>query len=132
MPKRRRQIRTDELTPEQRDELLDDVWPWLVPESSVFESEAVRRKAWEAHREELLAEYIAENPGRRPFAWWHYTAPDGYGRNRPVRTVSDLPDRWVGYSPEVANLDRLGELTDEEIEALRERGPMWGGRSQTD
>src|SRR5262245_17338425 len=26
--------------------------------------------AWEIHRDTILEEFIAEHPGRRPFAWW--------------------------------------------------------------
>jgi hypothetical protein len=35
---------------------------------------------WEANRAEILAEYIADNPGSRPSLWWTYDAleePDG-------------------------------------------------------
>jgi hypothetical protein len=30
---------------------------------------------WETHRDEVLAQYIADNPGSRPSLWWHYDAP---------------------------------------------------------
>ncbi|MDX6640630.1 MAG: hypothetical protein QOF12_1641 [Solirubrobacteraceae bacterium] len=36
---------------------------------SAFASESERRRAWERHREELVA---LEPPGSRPWAWWHY------------------------------------------------------------
>lgn len=36
---------------------------------SAFADERERRRAWERHRDELLA---LEPPGGRPWAWWFY------------------------------------------------------------
>lgn len=36
---------------------------------------AAVRSAWEAVRDELLADWIRERPGRRPWGWWRYDAP---------------------------------------------------------
>jgi len=36
----------------------------------------VKLKAiWNSHREELMPEFIEENPGKRPWAWWRFDAP---------------------------------------------------------
>jgi len=34
------------------------------------------RKTWRAIRDEILPEWIRQNPGKRPFAWWIYDAPE--------------------------------------------------------
>jgi len=34
------------------------------------------RKAWDNLRDELLPAFIAQNPGRRPFAFWKFDAPE--------------------------------------------------------
>ncbi|WP_339857950.1 hypothetical protein [Pseudohongiella acticola] len=36
-----------------------------------------RMKAdWQRHKRELMAEWIADNPGTRPFAWWQFEASE--------------------------------------------------------
>jgi hypothetical protein len=37
---------------------------------------AVARACWEAVRDELLSEWIAEYPGTRPWAFWEFDAPE--------------------------------------------------------
>jgi hypothetical protein len=49
------------------------------------------RLAWEIHGEDVLADFIAEHPGRRPFAWWLFD----HGKERPI--VAD----WPTWTPEV-------------------------------
>ena len=34
------------------------------------------REAWITLRDELLPQWIAENPGTRPYAWWQFDAPE--------------------------------------------------------
>ena len=34
------------------------------------------RECWQKHREVLLAEWIEDNPGTRPWAWWRFDAPE--------------------------------------------------------
>ena len=34
------------------------------------------RTAWQALRDELLADWIAEHPGTRPAAWWLFDSPE--------------------------------------------------------
>ena len=35
------------------------------------------RDLWAQHGAELLARWVAEHPGTRPWAWWCYSAPEG-------------------------------------------------------
>ncbi len=63
------------------------------------------REDWETHREEMLAKWIAEHPGSRPFAWWLFDAParretsDGsvHPFDRPTRR--ELCDEWHAQHP---------------------------------
>lgn len=34
------------------------------------------RAVWEDHGREFLEKYVAQHPGRRPFAWWRFEAPE--------------------------------------------------------
>jgi len=34
-----------------------------------------RLRLWRQHRAALLAEFVDEHPGRRPWAWWAFDAP---------------------------------------------------------
>jgi hypothetical protein len=52
-------------------------WPADDPE--------IWREAWEAHGPDLLEEYIAKSPGRRPWPWWVFT----HGQERPI--VNPVP-----------------------------------------
>ena len=38
--------------------------------------------AWRQHRGALLAEWIAEHPGSRPYSWWMHDAPRGAARQK--------------------------------------------------
>ena len=61
---------------------------------------------WDALRDEVVADWIAEHPGTRPARWWGYDAPD----DPPV------------FESEAAYLDRLGLLTEGERDYLDEHG----------
>jgi len=80
-PRRRRvdKRRSQELTLDQMFELT------IGPRgASVFASDADRRAAWEAHRDELLAIWEAE--AVRPWAFWRYEPglpPELRERDRP-------------------------------------------------
>jgi len=39
-------------------------------------TDAELREAWRSWRGDLLADWIAERPGTRPWAWWRYDAPE--------------------------------------------------------
>ncbi len=79
------------------------------------------RAEWEQLRDELLPEFIAKNPGHRPWAWWRFSAPTPH--NRPlhiefqvggVRKRNRLPLGGECRS----YLEEHGLLTNEEREAL--------------
>lgn len=89
-------------------EALPDVWGDWGP----FEGEEEARVYWRAHGERLTAEYRRETPGHRPWAWWRWDAPGGYGRHEPRRTVAVVDGEVV--APETLNLAACGELTDAE------------------
>ena len=102
--------------------------------------EAARRTAWFEHGDELLADYIRENPGKRPWAWWRYEAPEPRRRLGGASTSSEeaphcpdwargssfgKPRVWAGdvceenpprFESEAVYLERLGLLSDEELE----------------
>lgn len=120
MPRlKRRNYDTPALTDEQRDNLLDRGMPAVL---RIFTSEQARRRAWQASRDGLLAEYVRTNPLSRPRAWWDYDAPE------PRRVVSGPPlpegvvlscgvprchapgDPEREYETEAAYLRRLGLL----------------------
>lgn len=95
------------------------------------------REAWEQLRETILADFIAKNPGRRPWAWWEYDAPEPRRQIAPgPKPVGD--DRWFGmprcyrgvpppemYESEADYLDRLELLTDQERETLARQSSGW-------
>ena len=63
--------------------------------------------AWEALRGRLLAEWIAENPGARPYAWWAVDAPERrprIGTRRWLIPAKDVnhrtPDPWFEFIPD--------------------------------
>jgi len=45
------------------------------PFGDVVDMELVRH-CWAEHRDELLPKFVADHPGRRPWAWWQFDAPD--------------------------------------------------------
>jgi hypothetical protein len=104
--------------------------------------------AWDIHREAILAEFIARRPCRRPFAWWLCD----HRQERPIvstwatqrqieamrnenrrtmmfgflhtRTLGmDGEGRWMELQePEEEYLERLGLLSQAELDALAARG----------
>lgn len=95
---------------------------------------------WEANRDELLAEWIADYPGSRPWGWWRYDALEGrrmlagtgqpildYGREHvpswrqfaglPILRELQATDPPV-FESEPATLRRLGVLTPAELREL--------------
>lgn len=92
------------LTRSQRFNLIAKVY--LTGEGRPFESEAERRAAWEAHRDELMA---ASRPGLRPGSFWNYDRPD-------------LEARRIPHETDVQLLYRLGLLSPDEIAQLTEWG----------
>jgi hypothetical protein len=51
------------------------------------------REGWEALRDTLLPEFIAEHPGERPYAWWKFDAPEPRQRIDADQHPFDNPDR---------------------------------------
>lgn len=47
------------------------------------------REAWHQHREEILAAFVARNPGKRPFAWWLLE----HGKERPIVSGQYTPEQ---------------------------------------
>jgi hypothetical protein len=88
---------------------------------------------WAAHRDELLAEWVRDHPGSRPWGWWRWDAREPRGqlggqarrinwseewwrkefRGLPGIFVPD-PDHPPTFESEAAYLDRLGLLAAEE------------------
>jgi hypothetical protein len=102
--------------------------------------------AWEQLADVILPEFIAEHPGRRPWAWWRFDAPaprrllvkpedtgwhpmgeaTSFGRHQLFQPITghDMPYGIFPpisdmYEPEHEYLRRHRLLTPEEREALR-------------
>lgn len=71
------------------------------------------RELWHAHKAEYLPAYIAQYPGKRPYAWWQWDAPQEEGgiiprqrcggqgeAYRDVRLCYGVPSAWKWVSPE--------------------------------
>jgi hypothetical protein len=136
---RRRQVSRGEdeaLTASQR-------WELLGPsgDESHFSSEAEKRAAWEEHREELIECARDRRPGHRPKAWWSYEAarPEHLGPY-PLEPPPGEP-RWGEahgraidcheFEP-ILYLAAHGQLTDDEVKIIRERGVEAAERVGTD
>ena len=52
--------------------------------------------AWDIHAARLTAEFIRDNPGRRPFGWWLLE----HERERPLNPKFPLPDCATQYREE--------------------------------
>ena len=116
-------------------------WGWDEP------TMAEKREAWEALRDELLSAWVRDDPCTRPWAWWEFDAPerrrriDGkphpfdsparkqhgkkFGHKETEKLFFGMPnylmvedDADAEYESEADYLERLGELTDEELDAL--------------
>jgi len=106
---------------------------WYFGAVEVHDDEQLRG-LWEAYGHQLLADWILEHPGTRPWAWWKYSAPA-----EPRRRIGGIgtPRRgspfWFGkpgqfegdyvvanpptWEPEVEYLRRHGLLTPSEAGA---------------
>jgi hypothetical protein len=73
--------------------------------------EAQQRALWEQHRDRIVAEHVAENPGTRPTRWWEF----------------DAPEPWDDDESEEEYLERLGLLPSGEQERLE----CWSDRATT-
>lgn len=118
--------------------LSDDLRRDLEDGHSFFESYETKEDmaaAWAAVGEELLTAYIAQHPGRRPFAWWLFS----HGQERPLNPgwANDNIERdrsrsrfgfldtsdWVGsllpmQEDQTFYLQRMGLLTATELQLI--------------
>src|SRR5262249_49503727 len=69
------------------------------------EDEEAFAESWDIHRETIMAECIAGDPRRRPYAWWLLD----HDQERPTREREEV------------YLERLGLLSQAELEALQAR-----------
>lgn len=74
-----------------------------------LKTEADERECWEALKDEVMAEWVQENPGTRPWAWWKYEEPERRRRIDGKPHPFDNPERqrfvarWMAEYPEVAS-----------------------------
>lgn len=94
-------------------------------------SETEARAAWAACRDDILAVFERDTPGRRPYAWWRFESSEPrrrldrkerpgrgelrFGVPRFLRTSEDF---LAEYESEEAYLRRLGLLTATERRTL--------------
>lgn len=101
---------------------------------------AAMRETWIERREELLAEFIARNPGSRPWAWWIWEAPQARRRRLggTGTALAGTERTWMGtpggyqadyavtdppaYETELKFLQRHGLLSSSELRALAAGG----------
>jgi hypothetical protein len=81
-----------------------------IPDRADFEA------AWEEHGERLLAEWVEEHPGTRPFAWWLLD----HGEERPVTADGPNAAGWEAAARAEAKRHRFGFLHTDFIPALQE------------
>ena len=103
---RRSRAMRPELSQEQIDYFLTGI------DFAFFWDEPEREIDWQAAREEILADFIAEHPGRRPFFWWIADAPGPrlrVGGKGDLVPAYDHPDNWK------FGIFRKGCFMDEEL-----------------
>src|SRR5438128_2222284 len=121
----------DELTENQRTELLNGVG-YLAVGDPGFAGDVDRFiAAWREHGPALLAEFIAKCPGGRPFAWWvidHFgESPDlethkgDFARRKWMTYVFPVFQEWRRWNDPNAYLLERGLLTEAERVALAAR-----------
>ena len=101
-------------------------------EGEPFESIEDALGTWRRHRRALLAEFIMEHPGRRPWAWWTFAAVEprrlirgwckpvsdelwfGIPRVFETKAKGEADSTWPRWELERDYLERLNLLTNEE------------------
>jgi hypothetical protein len=92
------------------------------------------REIWADHRDEILKDWIKDNPGSRPWAWWVCDAKEARMQvgGSGIPYIDDLemgiPRRWLGARPDAppvvesqaAYLQRLHLLTSAEKTFIRD------------
>ena len=97
---RRVRAEVEKLTGPQKDYLV--FGRSLLERNEPFRDEAHRQAMWEQHGEAIIEACVLKYPGRRPFAWWIFDAPE------PIQDGESQPHY----------LRRLGLLGEDEIERL--------------
>ena len=86
------------LTDDKKHKLL---YGFLLTGMEDFENEEEELQAWELHKDKLLKEYIADNPGSRPDAWYKYDI--GKPIEKCLRKIGEAsyynPDRKLIFYP---------------------------------
>jgi len=93
----------------------------------------VLRAAWEEHGAAITAEWIAKEPGTRPFGWWLFVGVPKYGERRTTQWWKPAHEEYranhckygildTHYFPRCQEherdyLRRNGEISDEEFAA---------------
>ena len=94
---------------------------------------------WKFHRRTLLAAWIAEHPGTRPWSWWLAEAPAPRrvrrGANVPAHLVDDLiaPPDWrthEAWSHGASCIAHLLPFFEDELEYLRRHKLLAKGEAQ--
>lgn len=89
------------LAEDTRDYFLDRT---MTESNQVRFSNDGGRSRWRAHADELTAEYAKQNPGRRPYAWWKWTAPEPRKRLGGIGTPAhDVLAYAVSYEHGIAS-----------------------------
>jgi hypothetical protein len=104
---------------------------------------ALWKKVWEQTKAELLPEWIAKHPGTRPLPWWLFDHKKERPVLHPMASQTEAVVRkqhtylgmlhtsilhghgsggemWPFQEPEEEYLERLGLLSDSEVEALED------------
>jgi hypothetical protein len=101
--------------------------------------ESHRHQAWQDLKKEIMAEWLKDQPGTRPWAWWRFDLPAGTrrerinGRHPHDDRENGLPHNlWYGlpafqrpcdlqalYESEASFLRRLSLLTTAELKFLK-------------
>jgi len=94
---------------------------------------------WERHGAELLAAWVADRPGSRPWAWWRIVGVPAHGPRRQLLPGPEAvgPSDWFGiasvhraptvpgqYESEGEYLRRHKLLLDGELAAAQSRGTV--------
>jgi hypothetical protein len=79
------------------------------------------RQAWQEHGEDLLAEWIEERPGSRPFAWWLFEAIPKHGERRTLPGFpEEYRDNWLTF--DILHTDVFPAMQESEEEYLDRHG----------
>jgi hypothetical protein len=87
---------------------------------------------WELYGDEILSGRQGRSHGRRPWAWWQFEAREPMPRARWIPGEGSHLGRMEGVGDETVRLAELGELTAEELAALREEANEASMRIGTD